>query len=209
MSKLETVKALNDLKPQLQIVASVKTLQQAIQQMSDDMSQLPGAVSTETAKVLEPLTSLSQDVKKALEAYDLITAAQRQTLDNLTEEQRQQIEQLLKPISASAEQISGMKSTVDQMSTDLNKDLVKIKNATNEVHKTAIAARPRFWKILLMLVASAALGAMLVAAGQTALNRLVPPSGVQQDATWAAVVWNKATPEERELLKKIVNRPAN
>ena len=72
--------------------------------------------------------------------------------------------------------------------------------------------RTRFLVLLLGgagLILAGAVGAMLVATGQVALNRLVPPSDVQQTADWANAIWNKATPTERELLKQIANRPAN
>ena len=45
MTKLETVRALNDSGPQLQIVESVRTLQQAVSLMHEDLKRLPGAVS--------------------------------------------------------------------------------------------------------------------------------------------------------------------
>lgn len=51
MTKLETVRALNNSGPQLQIVESVRSLQQ-------DMKLLPEAVATEVVQALEPLRSL-------------------------------------------------------------------------------------------------------------------------------------------------------
>ena len=88
MTKLETVRALNDSGPQLQIVESVRTLQQSVSLMHEDLKRLPGAVSTETAQTLEPLARLRQDVTQVLEAYDKVTAIQRKTLDELSERDR-------------------------------------------------------------------------------------------------------------------------
>jgi hypothetical protein len=81
--------------------------------------------------------------------------------------------------------------------------------AADQLTEAANETRPRLWRQALGLILAGAVGAMLVATGQVALNRLVPPSDVQQTADWANAIWNKATPKERELLEQIVNRPAN
>lgn len=227
MTKLETVRALNDSGPQLQIVESVRTLQQSLSLMHEDLKRLPVAVSTETAQTLEPLARLQQDVTQVLEAYDKVTAIQRKTLDELTQQMSvsaakafekkageldKTISDLSNSLSGLETSISSMKETADQV-VALPGNLVSAQQnmaqAAIKLTEAANKTRPRLWRQALGLILAGAVGAMLVATGQVALNRLVLPSDVQQTADWANAIWNKATPKERELLEQIVNRPAN
>ena len=227
MTKLETVRALNDSGPQLQIVESVRTLQQSLSLMHEDLKRLPVAVSTETAQTLEPLARLQQDVTQVLEAYDKVTAIQRKTLDELTQqmsasaaqafEQRAgkldaTISDLSRSLSGLKTSLSGMEQTAQQVATlpgKLASAQQGMTKAADQLIEAANETRPRLWRQALGLILAGAVGAMLVATGQVALNRLVPPSDVQQTADWANTIWSKATPKERELLKQIANRPAN
>ena len=227
MTKLETVRALNDSGPQLQIVESVRTLQQSLSLMHEDLKRLPVAVSTETAQTLEPLARLQQDVTQVLEAYDKVTAIQRKTLDELTQQMsvsaakafEQKAGELDKTISGLSNSLSGLETSISSMKqtaeqvADLPGNLVSAQQnmaqAAIKLTEAANKTRPRLWRQALGLILAGAVGAMLVATGQVALNRLVLPSDVQQTADWANAIWNKATPKERELLEQIVNRPAN
>lgn len=227
MTKLETVRALNDSGPQLQIVESVRTLQQSLSLMHEDLKRLPVAVSTETAQTLEPLARLQQDVTQVLEAYDKVTAIQRKTLDELTQQMsasaaqafEQKAGELDKTISDLSNSLSGLETSISSMKQTAEQVVALPGNLVSAQQNMAQAAiklteaanktRPRLWRQALGLILAGAVGAMLVATGQVALNRLVPPSDVQQTADWANAIWNKATPKERELLEQIVNRPAN
>ena len=227
MTKLETVRALNDSGPQLQIVESVRTLQQSVSLMHEDLKRLPVAVSTETAQTLEPLARLQQDVTQVLEAYDKVTAIQRKTLDELTQQMsasaaqafEQKAGELDKTISDLSNSLSGLETSISSMKQTAEQVVALPGNLVSAQQNMAQAAiklteaanktRPRLWRQALGLILAGAVGAMLVATGQVALNRLVPPSDVQQTADWANAIWNKATPKERELLEQIVNRPAN
>lgn len=227
MTKLETVRALNDSGPQLQIVESVRTLQQSVSLMHEDLKRLPVAVSTETAQTLEPLARLQQDVTQVLEAYDKVTAIQRKTLDELTQQMsasaakafEQKAGELDKTISDLSNSLSGLETSISSMKETAEQVVALPGNLVSAQQNMAQAAiklteaanktRPRLWRQALGLILAGAVGAMLVATGQVALNRLVLPSDVQQTADWANAIWNKATPKERELLEQIVNRPAN
>lgn len=227
MTKLETVRALNDSGPQLQIVESVRTLQQSLSLMHEDLKRLPVAVSTETAQTLEPLARLQQDVTQVLEAYDKVTAIQRKTLDELTQQMsasaakafEQKAGELDKTISGLSNSLSGLETSISSMKETAEQVVALPGNLVSAQQNMAQAAiklteaanktRPRLWRQALGLILAGAVGAMLVATGQVALNRLVLPSDVQQTADWANAIWNKATPKERELLEQIVNRPAN
>lgn len=227
MTKLETVRALNDSGPQLQIVESVRTLQQSLSLMHEDLKRLPVAVSTETAQTLEPLARLQQDVTQVLEAYDKVTAIQRKTLDELTQQMsasaaqafEQKAGKLDATISDLSNSLSGLETSISSMKETAGQVVALPGNLVSAQQNMAQAAiklteaanktRPRLWRQALGLILAGAVGAMLVATGQVALNRLVLPSDVQQTADWANAIWNKATPKERELLEQIVNRPAN
>ncbi len=227
MSKLETVKALNDTQPQLQIVQSVMNLETQAEALRSMLGSLPQAVAEQTAEALEPLAKLRAEVIQVLTAYDKVTAAQRQTLDELTQQMVTQATQafeqkagmLDKMISDLSRSLSAMKSSIDTMTQTaqrietlpglLKKSTQAMTTTANELIAATRSTRPKIWRQALGLILASIVGGVLVLTGQAALNRLLPPSAVQQNAAWAGQVWRKATPEERELLKKIVNRPAN
>lgn len=225
MTKLQTVQALNDSGPQLQIVQSVRTLQQAVSQMHEDLKGLPGAVSVETAQALEPLARLRQDVTQVLEAYDTMTAHQRKALDELTQEMSasaaQSFERKAAKLDATildlSRSLSGLKSSLSSMELTAQRvetlpgDLVKAQQrmtkAAYELTVAAIETRlPVLWQVL-GLIAAGTMGALLAATGQVALDRLVPPSAEIQELETYRKAWAKATTKERELIQKIVNRP--
>lgn len=227
MTKLETVRALSDSAPQLQIVESIRTLQQSMSLMHEDLKHLPGAVSTETAQALEPLARLRQDVMQVLEAYDNVTATQRKTLDELAQQMsasaaqtfEQKAGKLDATISDLSRSLSGLKTSLISMEqtaqqvTTLPGKLASAQQgmtkAADQLTKAANETRPRLWRQVLGLILAGAVGAMLSAGGQVVLSRLVPPSDVQKAAAWANAIWSKASLEERELIEQIVNRPAN
>lgn len=227
MSKLETVRALNDSAPQLQIVESVRMLQQAVSLMHEDLKRLPDSVAGETAQALQPLAQLRQDVTQVLEAYDRVTAIQRKTLDELTQQMSSSAAQTFEQkagkldgaIADLSRSLSGLKSSLASMEqtaqqvSKLPGELVSaaksMRGAAETLTEAANETRPKWWQQALGLILAGAVGAMLVGTGRVALDRLVPPSDVQQTADWAGAVWSKATPKERELLRQIVNRPVN
>lgn len=126
MSKLETVRGLNDSGPQLQLVAAIRELPgqiaqqtatvlqplasvgQQISSMEQVLVALPTAVASETAAALQSLETLRRDVGLVLEAYDRVNQAQRTTLDELTREMadragrsfEQKAQSLSKPLAA-------------------------------------------------------------------------------------------------------------
>lgn len=226
MSKLETVRALNDSVPQLQIVESVRALQQVVSLMHEDLIHLPESVASETAQALQPLTKLRQDVAQVMGAYDKVTALQRKTLEELTQHMgasaAQMFEQKAGKLDATivslSGDLSGLKSSlvsmeqtaqkISKLPEELTTATTSMTDAAKSLTKAANETRPKWWSQAMGLILAGVVGAMLVATGQVALERLVPPSDVQQNATWANTVWSKATPTERGLLEKIVKRPA-
>ncbi len=225
MSKLEIVRSLSDSQPQLQIVQSVRELQQAVQQMHQDLQSLPSAIATETAQTLEPLSQIQRSVAQALQLIDTVTAAQRRTLDELTKEMstsaaqsfQQQAGKLDATISSLTRSVSTLDSRADSMLSTMREIerlpgrlAIAQKNLTeaaSELTAAANQARPRWWKQALGLVLAGVVGGLLVLGGQTVLSKPAQPSAVQQQAAWANAVWNKATPAERAAMNQIAARP--
>jgi len=118
MSKLETVRSFNDTGPPLQIVQAVASLQQTVEQLRQSLDQLPNAIASETAEALQPLTSLRQDVKQALAAYDQVTALQRRSLDELATELTQRATtQVDEAISRLNQNVSYLQTAIQSATT--------------------------------------------------------------------------------------------
>ena len=223
MSKIETLKAYAREQPQLQIVESVRALQQTV-------GTLPAAVAAETAAALEPLAALRLDVQRVLEAYDQVTAIQRRALDSLTaemsasaaaaiEQRVAHLDKTLREMSAQVQSLraatgaaeasaKGMQALPKKLANAATEAANEMQSSAGELARQAQEVRPSAWLTLGQMLGAAVLGALLVAAGQVALNRLVPPSDVQQNADWAASLWAKSSEQERKLLNQIASRPA-
>ena len=226
MSKIETLNRLarEQSQPALQIVESVQTLQQTV-------GTLPAAVAAETAAALEPLAALRLDVQRVLEAYDQVTAIQRRTLDELTQqmsasaaasmEQRvSQVDKTLRELGAQVQSLraataaaeassKAMQALPRQIAASAAQAAEQMQSSAGDLAQQADRARPRRWLQALALVLAGLVGGLAAAAGQAGLSRLLPPGAVQERAAALDALWSRATPQERELLKQIVNRPAN
>jgi len=205
MTKLETVRALNDSGPQLQIVESVRTLQQSVSLMHEDLKRLPGAVSTETAQTLEPLARLRQDVTQVLEAYDKVTAIQRKTLDELTQQMSasaaQAFEQkagkldatisdLSRSLSGLKTSLSSMEQTAQQVATlpgKLASAQQGMTKAADQLTEAANETRPRLWRQALGLILAGAVGAYVTVISLMASQALGRAKVLgTRDARWVA-----------------------
>ena len=224
MTKLETVRALNDTGPQLQIVESIRTLQQAVTLMHEDLNQLPDAISEQTAQALAPLERLRQEVLRIAEAYDQITATQRQALDQMAQEMTgkaaqafgQKVQTLDQSLHSLTQSAASLRSSIDSLNETakrieglpdrLSKAQQSMTQASAKLIEAADETRQNWWYQLLMLIFAGMIGAATIGIGQSVLNRLVPPSAVQQQANWARAVWNNATPQERLLLNRIASQ---
>lgn len=220
MTKIETVRALNDSGTQLLIVDSLRLLQQ-------DLARLPQAISSETAQALEPLARLRQDVGKVLIGYEKVTAHQRQVLDALTQEMAthaaQAFEVKAKTLDATlsdlARSIARLNSSlasmvqttqqVAQLPDKLGAAQQRLIQGSKQLTEVAQAMRPRLWRQALGLILAGVVGGLLVGTGHSVSDRLLPRSAVQRNAIWASHVWNNATSQERKLLSQIANRPEN
>lgn len=198
-----------------------------------DLEQLPSLVAeqvTEAMKALDPVLQMSEQVNQALTAFDRVNSVQRQTLEALSQELTSQAALAMETRAASmdttlaklASQVQGLKSTVASMEASsksmqsLPKKLAnaateaanEMQSSAAELARQAQQVRPSVWLVLGQMLGAAMLGAVLVAAGQAVLNRILPPSETQQNADWAASLWTKSTEAERKLLNQIASRPA-
>lgn len=197
------------------------------------LEQLPQLVAdqvTEAMKALDPVLQMSEQVNQALAAFDRVNSVQRSTLESLSQELTSQAAAAMETRAASmdqtlqdlASQVQGLKSTVASMEASsksmqsLPKKLAnaateaanEMQSSAAELARQAQQVRPSVWLVLGQMLGAAMLGAVLVAAGQVALNRILPPSETQQNADWAASLWTKSTEAERKLLNQIASRPA-
>jgi len=219
MSKIETLKGL----------PTPSELRRSVQELAS-LEHLPRLVSDEVTQALAPLMTLRQDVTRVLETYDAVTEIQRRSLESMAQEMsartvasmETKAAGLAKTMQDLASQVQGLKSTVASLEASskgmqaLPKKLAsaateaanEMQSSAGELARQAQEVRPSAWLTLGQMLGAAVLGALLVAAGQVALNRLVPPSDVQQTADWAASLWAKSSEQERKLLNQIASRPA-
>jgi ABC-type transporter Mla subunit MlaD len=198
-----------------------------------DLEQLPQLVAdqvTEAMQALDPVLQMSDQVSQALQAFDRVNSVQRQTLEALGQELTSQAATAMETRAASmdqtlrelASQVQGLKSTVASMEasskgmqalpqaldSSARAAAEQMRSSSRELASQAERVRPSPWVTLGQTLGAAILGALLVAAGQVALNRILPPSETQQNADWAASLWTKSTEAERKLLNQIASRPA-
>ena len=198
-----------------------------------DLEQLPQLVAdqvTEAMQALDPVLQMSDQVSQALQAFDRVNSVQRQTLEALGQELTSQAATAMETRAASmdqtlrelASQVQGLKSTVASMEASsksmqsLPKKLAsaataaanEMQSSAGELARQAQEVRPSVWLMLGQMLGAAMLGAVLVAAGQAGLNRILPPGDVQKQAQWAGDLWAKSSEQERKLLNQIASRPA-
>jgi predicted RecB family endonuclease len=197
------------------------------------LEQLPQLVAdqvTEAMKTLDPVLQMSEQVNQALAAFDRVNSVQRQTLEALGQELTSQAATAMETRAASMDQtLQALASQVQSLKTTMASMLAssqrlqalpqaldsaardaaqQMQGSSQELARQAERVRPGAWVTLGQTLGAAILGALLVAAGQVALNRILPPSETQQNADWAASLWTKSTEAERKLLNQIASRPA-
>ncbi len=223
MSKLETVRRLKNTGPQLQIVESVVNLQTEVQELKQSLNSLPQAIANETAKALEPLSQLQQNL-------DTVTAAQRATLEDLTreiassaaqsiEQKAASLDQTLTRATAStqalATQAQGLADTLNQVTTlpdQLKAERGRLLKASEALRNAAEKFRPKPWRQVMALIMAGLVAGFLVLGGQAVLSKQAQLSEEQvkliQDGQALRQVWSTATEDERKLIRDMLQRPA-
>lgn len=202
----------------------MQQLRQMIEQISSELRSLPTAVATETSQALSSIETLRQTISNMGSQIDKLATVQRAATDALTDTLAEAagplLQQAADPLTNAINRMNTALGEIEKSSNNLTENLNdivqlpdKIEGQAENLQTAALRVMPKWWKWLGALMLAGVMGGLVAGAGmeigRAALNRLVPPSDVQQAADWANTIWSKATPKERELLKQIVNRPAN
>lgn len=198
MSKLETVRALNDSKPQLELISAVQRLEQTVQQLRQELGVLPPTLADEVVRVLEPL----QDVLTLPDQVRAMSALQRDLISVLVSQGTEEIR----------EQVGGLGRALTQARTDLGGITglpVRLKTAVDELTPLieGLRAPPPpvrplipWWPALL----AAVLTGVIMTAGLLAWQR--HESAELRRLMTFDKIWTQATPQEREQMRSILQR---
>ena len=198
MSKLETVRALNDSKPQLELISAVQRLEQTVQQLRQELGVLPQTLADEVVRVLEPL----QDVLTLPDQVRAMSALQRDLISVLVSQGTEEIR----------EQVGGLGRALTQARTDLGGITglpVRLKTAVDELTPLieGLKAPPPpvrplipWWPALL----AAVLTGVIMTAGLLAWQR--HESAELRRLMTFDKIWTQATPQEREQMRSILQR---
>lgn len=198
MSKLETVRALNDSKPQLELISAVQRLEQTVQQLRQELGVLPPTLADEVVRVLEPL----QDVLTLPDQVRAMSSIQRDLISVLVSQGTEEIR----------EQVGGLGRALNQARIDLGGITglpVRLKTAVDELTPLieGLRAPPPpvrplipWWPALL----AAVLTGVIMTAGLLAWQR--HESAELRRLMTFDKIWTQATPQEREQMRGILQR---
>ncbi|MCX0433393.1 hypothetical protein OD808_21185 [Aeromonas veronii] len=198
MSKLETVRALNDSKPQLELISAVQRLEQTVQQLRQELGALPPTLADEVVRVLEPL----QDVLTLPEQVRAMSALQKDLISVLVSQGTEELR----------EQVGGLGRALTQARIDLGGITglpVRLKTAVDELTPLieGLRAPPPpvrplipWWPALL----AAVLTGVIMTAGLFAWQR--HESAELRRLMTFDKIWTQATPQEREQMRNILQR---
>lgn len=198
MSKLETVRALNDSKPQLELISAVQRLEQTVQQLRQELGVLPPTLADEVVRVLEPL----QDVLTLPDQVRAMSDLQRDLISVLVSQGTEELR----------EQVGGLGRALTQARIDLGGITglpVRLKTAVDELTPLieGLKAPPPpvrplipWWPALL----AAVLTGVIMTAGLLAWQR--HESAELRRLMTFDKIWTQATPQEREQMRGILQR---
>lgn len=198
MSKIETVRALNDSKPQLELISAVQRLEQTVQQLRQELGVLPPTLADEVVRVLEPL----QDVLTLPDQVRAMSDLQRDLISVLVSQGTEELR----------EQVGGLGRALNQARIDLGGITglpVRLKTAVDELTPLieGLRAPPPpvrplipWWPALL----AAVLTGVIMTAGLLAWQR--HESAELRRLMTFDKIWTQATPQEREQMRGILQR---
>lgn len=198
MSKLETVLALNDSKPQLELISAVQRLEQTVQQLRQELGVLPPTLADEVVRVLEPL----QDVLTLPDQVRAMSDLQKDLISVLVSQGTEELR----------EQVGGLGRALNQARTDLGGITglpMRLKTAVDELTPLieGLRAPPPpvrplipWWPALL----AAVLTGVIMTAGLLAWQR--HESAELRRLMTFDKIWTQATPQEREQMRNILQR---
>ncbi|WP_253865595.1 hypothetical protein [Aeromonas sobria] len=198
MSKIETVKALDNSQPQLALISAVQRLEQTVQQLRQELGALPPTLADEVVRVLEPL----QDLLALPDQVRAMSTLQKDLISVLVSQGTEELR----------EQVGGIGRALNQARTDLGGITglpVRLKAAVDELTPLleGLRAPPPpvrplipWWPALL----AAVLTGMIMTAGMLAWQR--HESVELKRLTTFDKIWAQATPQEREQMRGILQR---
>lgn len=198
MSKLETVRALNDSKPQLELIAAVQRLEQTVQQLRQELGALPPTLADEVVRVLEPL----QDVLALPDQVRAMSALQRDLISVLvsqgTEELREQVGALGMALTQARIDLGGITGLPVRLKTAVDELTPLIEG----LRAPPPPVRPLvpWWPALL----AAVLTGVIMTAGLLVWQR--HESAELRRLMTFDKIWTQATPQEREQMRNILQR---
>ena len=219
MTKIETVKSLNDSEPQLLIVESVRTLEETVTLMQKDLKILPAAVANETTNALRPLTVLQEEVNGILAHFDKLTNIQRQSLNELSQEisrratltfaqKASKLDKTIADLTGEVARTKRITQQIGRLPQELTSTTRNMITAANLLTRSTAKAFPKWWVILLMAIIAGSAGAIMTMTGHAAFKRLLTANATQRQARQFQTLWKNATPKEQEWMRKIYFRPA-
>lgn len=198
MSKLETVRALNDSKPQLELISAVQRLEQTVQQLRQELGVLPPTLADEVVRVLEPL----QDVLTLPDQVRAMSDLQKDLISVLvsqgTEELREQVGGLGRALNQARADLGGITGLPMRLKTAVDELTPLIEG----LRAPPPPVRPLipWWPALL----AAVLTGVIMTAGLLAWQR--HESAELRRLMTFDKIWTQATPQEREQMRNILQR---
>jgi len=230
MSKTETVRALNDSGPQLEIlrtlreissqgqglVTSLDKIQGQSAGLSQDMKSLPQALASEVAPMLAELERLAGLLDTNMEAQRATFGA---IAEASAEQWKAQLQEAQTLNQALRERLAAMEAK-EELTVKAARAMLAVPakiEKTVEDHARTMALAVEEWKDherskkpWRLVLASAVLAAVLATAlhpvGTLVSEKLRSSDQMETDALAMRQLWEKATPGERDLMTGILKR---
>lgn len=207
MSKIETVKALNDSEPQLAIVRKISELQQSIVDLPDlirnelEQTRLP----EEIRAALTPLDEMT----RALEAQQTAVGISVETAAKSLQDAAAILVQVKRSMAQIESQAVGPKGLVPALSSASTQTVSLISQATDKIIRESEKSRNSWLRQWTMIVLGGLAAALVVLGGQSVLDDLRTVrlnKDLAGKAQTLEVLWSKASPKEQEQISRILRR---
>lgn len=226
MSKTETVRALNDSGPQLEIlrtlreissqgqglVTSLDKIQGQSAGLSQDMKSLPQALASEVAPMLAELERLAGLLDTNMEAQRATFGA---IAEASAEQWKAQLQEAQTLNQALRERLAAMEAK-EELTVKAARAMLAVPakiEKTVEDHARTMALAVEEWKDherskkpWRLVLASAVLATALHPVGTLVSEKLRSSDQMETDALAMRQLWEKATPGERDLMTGILKR---
>jgi len=187
MTKMSTVRALNDSGPQLQIVEAVREMQSSLQ-------ALPPALAGELTETMRPLLTLQSEVRVALSSFETISAVQRASIEALAgeltsravSEFQSRAEALTRSIETASSASTSLRQAAQQAASVTNKmqglpQLLQEREAALRKIGASLSqlTAPRWQRLVVPALMTGAVAGVVAAIGIVVSNLLLPSAQAQ------------------------------